>query len=328
MSQNTLSRMIQRGARMLGIAILLGVGAGIALMKLQKAQASYSWLLAAEAQYPAIVGTPLDSCNLCHTSTLALNSYGSDFGTNGHSFTAIENLDSDGDGFLNLAEINAHTFPGDINSHPATAPTATPTKTQMPSATPTNTRTPTTAPTSTRTSTATPTNTQTSTSTPTNTPTPTAAATNTPTATATPTGTKILPTATSIVTRVAPSATSTRLAPTATRTGVAGRDIEFWGIIQRLPQTKNWIGDWLVGNKIVHVSSLTKIVSDDGETSDYVRPGMSATVKGKLLSDGSVDAALIRIPESEQGERSSRDSRQTENRSGLNQSRRKPAQSH
>ena len=58
-------------------------------------------------------GTALDTCTVCHTSVPSRNSYGADFAANGHSFTAIANLDSDGDGATNGAEITARTFPGD-----------------------------------------------------------------------------------------------------------------------------------------------------------------------------------------------------------------------
>ncbi|MCX7771227.1 MAG: hypothetical protein N2202_09155 [Proteobacteria bacterium] len=64
-------------------------------------------------------GTVLDSCNLCHTVKPAVNNYGAAYMNNGYSFKAIENLDSDGDGFTNIAEINARTFPGDPNSKPS-----------------------------------------------------------------------------------------------------------------------------------------------------------------------------------------------------------------
>lgn len=93
------------------------------------AQAKSTYLTLARARYPTIVGTPLDSCSLCHTSVPARNPYGEDFRRLGHNFAAIESLDSDGDGYSNIVEINAHTFPGDPNSHPTGAgqPTATPT---------------------------------------------------------------------------------------------------------------------------------------------------------------------------------------------------------
>jgi len=80
-------------------------------------------------KYPAIIGSRIDSCDLCHTSNIPdRNAYGRAYkshGRNTAALAAIEALDSDGDGFSNLAEIRAFTFPGDKNDHPAQAPTAT-----------------------------------------------------------------------------------------------------------------------------------------------------------------------------------------------------------
>jgi hypothetical protein len=78
-------------------------------------------------KYPTISGSAIGSCSLCHTGSVpALNPYGAAYKTAGRNvaaFAVIENLDSDGDGFTNIVEINAHTFPGDPNSHPAVATT-------------------------------------------------------------------------------------------------------------------------------------------------------------------------------------------------------------
>lgn len=67
-------------------------------------------------------GSKLDSCLTCHTSQSGgaenMNPYGADFGKNNHDFGAVEGLDSDGDGFSNLDEIKATTFPGDANDNP------------------------------------------------------------------------------------------------------------------------------------------------------------------------------------------------------------------
>jgi hypothetical protein len=67
------------------------------------------------------------TCLLCHTGYPAsspsinnLNAYGTDYMNNGYSFSAIESLDSDGDGYTNIAEIRAGSFPGDASSHPST----------------------------------------------------------------------------------------------------------------------------------------------------------------------------------------------------------------
>jgi hypothetical protein len=307
MHRDKLNRKTRWKARLVGIGVLFLLGVGVAATDWQQAQASFSWMTQAEAQYPTIVGTPLDSCNLCHTSSLALNVYGSDFAKNSHSFTAIQNLDSDGDGYSNLVEINAHTFPGDGNSHPAASPTATPvpptaTRTPVPpTATSTNTRVP---PTATSTSTQVP---------PTNTPLP---------ATATSTATRVPPTATSAntlppptatATRDAPTATSTPIAPAATRTGTtvpatktppktvaATHPIVFRDVIRQLPSAQTYIGDWQVGNRTVHVTSQTKISRDDD---DLPKLGMPAVVKGNLLSDGSVNATSIQVQDDDIGKR-------------------------
>jgi hypothetical protein len=68
------------------------------------------------------------NCSVCHTSIPSLNPYGSDFQKNSHNLSAIENLDSDADGSLNITEINLGTNPGDPGSKPnvdSTAPTLT-----------------------------------------------------------------------------------------------------------------------------------------------------------------------------------------------------------
>jgi hypothetical protein len=66
-------------------------------------------------------GTRLDSCNTCHTTTQDaehLNPYGADFRKDNHDFGAIEPLDSDGDGYKNIDEIKAGSFPGDPEDYP------------------------------------------------------------------------------------------------------------------------------------------------------------------------------------------------------------------
>jgi hypothetical protein len=64
-------------------------------------------------------------CEICHFGQ-KLNSFGQDFKKewiNSHnivkSLRAVENLDSDNDGFINLAEIKAMSLPGDKTSTPA-----------------------------------------------------------------------------------------------------------------------------------------------------------------------------------------------------------------
>ena len=92
---------------------LLGVvvGASVLLGRPRPVQATSNYLTAARLQYPTIIGTALDSCNLCHLSgSNDKNQYGDAYESHGHSFSAIELLDSDYDGYSNLTEINAHTL--------------------------------------------------------------------------------------------------------------------------------------------------------------------------------------------------------------------------
>ena len=83
-------------------------------------------------RYPA---SPLgSSCTICHIgSSSNTNPYGTALRNNGGSadnipdatFTTVGPLDSDGDGFSNIDEINAGTFPGDRNDFPAVPATIT-----------------------------------------------------------------------------------------------------------------------------------------------------------------------------------------------------------
>lgn len=88
-------------------------------------EANTSDITSARSRYPALAGSRIDSCSLCHTSSIpSLNSYGAAYKAAGRSLAAlaaIENQDSDRDGFTNLAEISAFFFPGDPNDRPATA---------------------------------------------------------------------------------------------------------------------------------------------------------------------------------------------------------------
>lgn len=106
------------------IALLIAWMAGSAL-------ALSDYLTSFNTQY-GTAATALNTCALCHptgggNNAGNQNSYSIAYAAAGHNFTAIENLDSDGDGFTNIAEINARTFPGDPTSFPAdtTAPTVT-----------------------------------------------------------------------------------------------------------------------------------------------------------------------------------------------------------
>jgi hypothetical protein len=105
--------------------------------------------------YPAIEGTKLDSCALCHSGgeyekkgvivqlgscqwchysygydgsgdiADTLNGYGQDYLSSGktiQAFSDIDAQDSDGDGFANGVEIAALRFPGDANDDPTKVP--------------------------------------------------------------------------------------------------------------------------------------------------------------------------------------------------------------
>lgn len=69
--------------------------------------------------YPGVKGSRLAACVTCHTPDLKLNAYGNDLARVGMQYTRVEANDSDGDGFSNLVEIKALTFPGDPTSKPA-----------------------------------------------------------------------------------------------------------------------------------------------------------------------------------------------------------------
>jgi hypothetical protein len=171
------------------IFVIVLVATIVLFTKLTTTSAAPGDLSSAEAQFLVMVGSRIDTCSLCHLgSPPALNSFGADYkshGRNAAALVAIENLDSDGDGFTNLQEIQALTFPGDATDHPvAASPTPTSAPTQVP---PTATKVPPTAtkvpPTSAPTNTGVPTQGPTSTVAPTqgpaNTTAPTMAATNT-----------------------------------------------------------------------------------------------------------------------------------------------------
>jgi len=68
-------------------------------------------------------GTRLDTCTVCHTTGANLDQYGMDMsnqtGTTEKRLTNIEILDSDGDGFSNIDEIQNLTFPGNPADTPA-----------------------------------------------------------------------------------------------------------------------------------------------------------------------------------------------------------------
>ena len=67
--------------------------------------------------------TRLDSCDTCHAGPNggSTDPYGRAYSSSGRNFASIEDRDSDGDGFSNIDEINALTFPGNADDFPETA---------------------------------------------------------------------------------------------------------------------------------------------------------------------------------------------------------------
>ena len=125
----------------------LGVGLGISLILIITvvALAKGSYLDDFNEVY-GTQNTRLDSCDHCHPGgrTSRLDPYGDDMVVKHkqglswkESIVAIESLDSDGDGWTNLEEIEALTFPGIADDHPNGTPTPTPTPTTPPTPTPT-----------------------------------------------------------------------------------------------------------------------------------------------------------------------------------------------
>ena len=122
--------------RLFVVSLLLACAA--AMLSTAPAFASPDYLVDVETTYPAVVGSRIDVCQICHvnadpnTQGTTRNSYGLAFRNAGHSLTAIESADSDGDTYTNLAEIAALTFPGNAADHPVVASTGSLTVTILP----------------------------------------------------------------------------------------------------------------------------------------------------------------------------------------------------
>src|SRR2546423_6560203 len=113
-----------------------GVLAGVALLSSVISMVGFGLLVSPAESRPEYLsafndrykpsGSHLDTCSTCHASSSParenLNPYGKDFSAANHDFGAIEPKDSDGDGFSNIDEIKAGTFPGDPNENPNKKP--------------------------------------------------------------------------------------------------------------------------------------------------------------------------------------------------------------
>ncbi len=67
--------------------------------------------------------------------------------------------------------------------------------------------------------------------------------------------------------------------------------VKFIGKITALPSTADFVGDWKVGDRVVHVTANTKIEKEKGQ----VAVGALVEVEGMLRNDGSVDASEIEV---------------------------------
>src|SRR5574341_2239319 len=66
-------------------------------------------------------------------------------------------------------------------------------------------------------------------------------------------------------------------------------DFEFRGVIESLPSTAGFIGDWMVSGRKVTVTAATEIEKEDGQ----VVVGATVEVEGIVQTDGSVIAQEI-----------------------------------
>jgi len=76
------------------------------------------------------------------------------------------------------------------------------------------------------------------------------------------------------------------------------RCLEFEGVIQSLPNSVGFIGDWVVSGRTIHVTSSTRIDSEDGP----IVVGANAEVEGCPRQDGSIDASEIEVEQQAQFE--------------------------
>jgi hypothetical protein len=75
-------------------------------------------------------------------------------------------------------------------------------------------------------------------------------------------------------------------------------ETKFTGIVESLPNTAGFIGDWRVSGRTVHVTSATRIEQENGPVS----AGAMVKVHGPTRSDNSVDAEEIDVKEAAENE--------------------------
>jgi hypothetical protein len=139
-----LSARILSALVLFALALTAGALLAVSTPLARAAPAGGSDMRAARTRYPAIVGTRIDNCALCHVSTsdYGLDAYGRAYNGARRDFGSIESADSDGDGVSNLDEITALTFPGKADDFPSATPTGGATAVSTATATPTLTPSP------------------------------------------------------------------------------------------------------------------------------------------------------------------------------------------
>jgi urocanate hydratase len=73
--------------------------------------------------------------------------------------------------------------------------------------------------------------------------------------------------------------------------GNEGQSGKVNGVIQNLPAGSNLIGDWMINNSVVHVTSSTKLKAEHGAFA----VGTRVKAKGLKLADGSLVATKIQV---------------------------------
>jgi len=111
---------MNRNVNYLALVLLLIITApGMALAK-------SGYLTSFKSTYPAAAASRIDNCQLCHTTNSggSRNGYGTAYAGANHQFAPIESSDSDSDGYSNIEEINALSYPGNATDHPSASGSA------------------------------------------------------------------------------------------------------------------------------------------------------------------------------------------------------------
>ena len=74
-------------------------------------------------------------------------------------------------------------------------------------------------------------------------------------------------------------------------------EFKFTGVIESLPNTAGFVGDWRVAGRTVHLTSLTRIEQEDGR----VAVGATVKVEGTTRSDNTFDATEIDVKQGAAG---------------------------